>query len=145
MNSKHQRFVDEYLIDQNATRAAIAGGYSEKTARSQGSRLLTYADISQAIRERLEHISTELQITAQDKRERLWAIATFNTQTIEDQDGELRMRDPRAATSAIAELNKMDGAYKAADGDMPQVTFIQHFGPDDGYNSVIPVAPLDDD
>ena len=41
------------------------------------------------------------------------------------------MRDPRAATSAIAELNKMDGAYVQAGHEQTHVTFIQHFGDDD--------------
>lgn len=38
---KQQRFVHEYLKDQNGTQAAIRTGYSEKTAKQQGSRLLT--------------------------------------------------------------------------------------------------------
>ncbi|CAM3536476.1 terminase small subunit [Parendozoicomonas haliclonae] len=128
MNSRHQRFVNEYLLDQNATRAAIAAGYSEKTARSQGSRLLTNVDISQTITDQQAQINTELLITAQAKRERLWAIATFNSQTYVDQSGDVRMRDPRAATSAIAELNKMDGSYVQAGHESTYVTFIQDFG-----------------
>ena len=130
MNSKHKRFVDEYLIDQNATRAAKAAGYSEATARRQGSRLLTNADIQHAIADGQQQISQELNITAKDKRECLWAIAMFNTQAIEDQHGIVRMRDPRVATSAIAELNKMDGAYDKKQDDLVTVNFIQHFGDD---------------
>ncbi|WP_422462582.1 MULTISPECIES: terminase small subunit [unclassified Endozoicomonas] len=68
INDKQRRFVDEYLIDQNATRAAIAAGYSPQTARVQGSRLLTNADISTEIRARQNKLSRELNITAQDKR-----------------------------------------------------------------------------
>lgn len=49
LTPKQQRFVDEYLIDLNATQAAIRAGYSEKTARSQGQRLLTDDDIAAAI------------------------------------------------------------------------------------------------
>ncbi len=37
MTPKQQRFVDEYLIDLNATQAAIRAGYSKKTARAVGS------------------------------------------------------------------------------------------------------------
>ncbi|MFR7383035.1 MAG: terminase small subunit, partial [[Clostridium] leptum] len=36
LTAKQQRFVDEYLIDLNATQAAIRAGYSEKTAFSIG-------------------------------------------------------------------------------------------------------------
>ena len=45
MNDKRRAFVREYLIDLNATQAAIRAGYSPKTARAQGHRLLTDADI----------------------------------------------------------------------------------------------------
>ncbi|WP_155159087.1 hypothetical protein [Sansalvadorimonas verongulae] len=41
------------------------------------------------------------------------------------------MHDARAAISAIAELNKMSGAYKTSASDLPEVTFIQHFGTSD--------------
>ncbi len=38
--AKQKRFVEEYLIDLNATQAAIRAGYSIKTANEQGSQLL---------------------------------------------------------------------------------------------------------
>ncbi|WP_252177107.1 hypothetical protein [Endozoicomonas sp. 4G] len=40
---------------------------------------------------------------------------------------------PRAATAAVAELNKMDGEYKQVGSDLPQATFIQQFGDSSGY------------
>jgi hypothetical protein len=46
--NKQERFVEEFLIDLNATQAAIRAGYSEKTAKSQGQRLLTNVDIAAA-------------------------------------------------------------------------------------------------
>ena len=45
LTEKQKKFVDEYLIDLNATQAAMRAGYSEKTARSIGQRLLTNVDI----------------------------------------------------------------------------------------------------
>lgn len=59
MNKKQKRFADEYLIDCNATQAAIRSGYSEKTAKSIGQRLLTYVDIKTYIDEQLEKIHNE--------------------------------------------------------------------------------------
>ena len=41
LTAKQQRFCEEYLIDLNATQAAVRAGYSAKTANEQGSRLLT--------------------------------------------------------------------------------------------------------
>jgi phage terminase small subunit len=58
LTDKQQQFVQEYLLDYNATQAAIRAGYSEKTAKQQGSRLLTYVDVAAAVaelkKERLE-------------------------------------------------------------------------------------------
>lgn len=50
LTPKQQRFVDEYLIDLNATQAAIRAGYSVKTARQIGSRLLSVVVIRAAIK-----------------------------------------------------------------------------------------------
>ena len=49
LTEKQQRFVDEYLIDLNATQAAIRAGYSAKTADQQGSRMLANVKVQQAI------------------------------------------------------------------------------------------------
>lgn len=46
---KQQRFVDEYLIDLNATQAAIRAGYSEKTAQWIGPQLLTKTHVLEAV------------------------------------------------------------------------------------------------
>ena len=54
LTAKQQRFCDEYLIDMNATQAAIRAGYSEKTAKAQGSRLLTNVDVKAYLDEMLE-------------------------------------------------------------------------------------------
>ena len=49
MTPKQQRFVSEYLIDLNATQAALRAGYSEKTARFIGSENLAKPDIAAAV------------------------------------------------------------------------------------------------
>ena len=54
MNKKQRVFVEEYLQCWNATEAALRAGYSERTARTQGSRLLTNVDISEEIEKRLK-------------------------------------------------------------------------------------------
>lgn len=66
LNERQQRFIDEYIIDLNATQAAIRAGYSKRTARSQGQRLLTNVDIKQAIDKRLQEKTDEL-IMKQDE------------------------------------------------------------------------------
>lgn len=54
LTAKQQLFVDDYLIHFNATRAAKTAGYSEKTAYSQGQRLLKNVEISTLINARLK-------------------------------------------------------------------------------------------
>ena len=64
MNARQQRFVEEYLIDPNATKAAIRAGYSKKTARSIGQENLTKPDIAAAIQQAQGERSERTQVTA---------------------------------------------------------------------------------
>ncbi|MDG4650102.1 terminase small subunit [Roseibacterium sp. SDUM158017] len=63
LTARQARFVEEYLIDLNATQAAIRAGYSEKTARSQGQRLLTNVDVETAIQEGKARRSERTEVT----------------------------------------------------------------------------------
>ena len=56
MNTRQRKFCDEYLISGNATDAAIKAGYSPKTAKSIGQRLLTFVDLKQYIETELEKL-----------------------------------------------------------------------------------------
>lgn len=78
LTAKQQRFVEEYLVDLNATQAAIRAGYSPKTAKQQGQRLLTNVDITTAIEAAKAARSSRTQITADNVLQRFWAIATAN-------------------------------------------------------------------
>jgi phage terminase small subunit len=63
LTAKQQRFVDEYLIDLNATQAAIRAGYSKKTAQVQSARLLSNVMVSAAVAKGMESRSTRTGIT----------------------------------------------------------------------------------
>jgi phage terminase small subunit len=54
LSNKRMAFVEEYLIDFNAYQAALRAGYSERSARQQGSRLLSKDNIQEAIKARLD-------------------------------------------------------------------------------------------
>ena len=60
LTAKQQRFVDEYLIDLNATQAAIRAGYSKQTARKIAQENLTKLDIKNRIEERMAEKEKEL-------------------------------------------------------------------------------------
>lgn len=74
MNARQKRFCDEYLIDCNATQAAIRAGYSEKTANEQGARLLAKVSIQEYIDEQLERIHNEKTADAQEVLEYLTSV-----------------------------------------------------------------------
>ena len=66
MTAKQQRFCDEYLIDLNATQAAIRAGYSEKNARVVAAQNLTKLNIQEYISERMAEKEDNL-IAKQDE------------------------------------------------------------------------------
>lgn len=74
MNAKQKRFCDEYLIDCNATQAAIRAGYSKKTAKVTGAKLLTNANLKIYIEEQLEKMHNEKTADAQEVLEYLTAV-----------------------------------------------------------------------
>ncbi|MDQ3256204.1 MAG: terminase small subunit, partial [Acidobacteriota bacterium] len=63
LTPKQQRFVDEYLVDMNATQAAIRAGYSRKTAYSIGDENLRKPYISAEIAHRQRQIAENLKLT----------------------------------------------------------------------------------
>lgn len=64
MTPKQEAFVREYLIDLNATQAAIRAGYSAKTAQEQGSRLLSNVMVATAISEAAARRAERVEIDA---------------------------------------------------------------------------------
>lgn len=74
-NKRHEKFCHEYIKDMNATQAAIRTGYSEKTAKMQGSRLMTNDDIKARVAELREAYFNENIMTAQQVEYELTRIA----------------------------------------------------------------------
>ncbi len=74
MNAKQKRFCDEYLVDCNATQAAIRAGYSARTANEQAARLLANVSIKAYIDEKMEQLHNERTADAQEVLEYLTAV-----------------------------------------------------------------------
>lgn len=74
MNARQKRFCDEYLIDCNATQAAIRAGYSPKTAKNIGNENLTKPDLKAYIDEQLELLHSEKIATADEVLQYLTSI-----------------------------------------------------------------------
>ena len=90
VNKKYQIFIREYLVDRNATRAAIAAGYKQKTARQAGYRLLTNVDIQAEIAKRAEKVLAKLDVTAEKVLRGLAELAFFDPRKMFRSDGALK-------------------------------------------------------
>lgn len=66
LSAKQEQFCREYLVDLNATQAAIRAGYSAKTAQEQASRLLSNAMVAARVAELKAKRAEKADRTAQD-------------------------------------------------------------------------------
>ncbi len=89
LTDKQERFCQEYLIDLNATQAAVRSGYSADTARSVGSENLTKPDIQARLSELNKERSEATGITQKRVLEEYAKIAFFDIREIFDVDGGL--------------------------------------------------------
>ncbi len=74
MTKKQQRFCDEYLVDCNATQAAIRAGYSEKTAYSIGVENLKKPELKNYIEQRLQDMQDKTVASAEEVMQYLTSV-----------------------------------------------------------------------
>lgn len=86
MTDKQRRFVEEYLIDLNATQAAIRAGYSPDTAKEIGCENLTKPNISKAIAKAMAERSRRTGISQDRVIEELAKIAFMNAADVINTD-----------------------------------------------------------
>ncbi|MBC1231503.1 terminase small subunit [Listeria booriae] len=109
LTDKQSKFVDEYLVDLNATQAAIRAGYSERTAGSQGQRLLKNVEIQNAIAERQKILSEKTSITAQKVLNEYAKIAFSDIKEVLswDEDGRVSVyQSERIDTSFVQSIQQ---------------------------------------
>jgi phage terminase small subunit len=87
VHQRRTRFVKEYLLDQNATRAAVAAGYSEKTASVQGHQLLSKPDIRQAIDAANAEVNSKLDLTVQRVKEEIFRLCFYDPAVFFNENG----------------------------------------------------------
>jgi len=90
MTPKQKRFVDEYLIDLNATQAAIRAGYAESSASDIGRQLLRKTPVASEIALRQTQIETKAIVTREEVLRELRAIGMADIRKIYDADGNLK-------------------------------------------------------
>lgn len=122
LTPKQQRFVEEYLVDLNATQAAIRAGYSSRTANEQAARLSAKISISQAIAAAMEERSKRVEIDADYVLKNLVEIVERSMQRapvfvgfgeqLTDEDGRSVWRfDGKNAIRALELLGKHKGMW----------------------------------
>ena len=129
MTAKQKRFCDEYLIDLNATQAAIRAGYSENTAKQIGQENLTKPDLQEYIRKRMDEKEDALiakqdevlqYLTAVMRREKTESIVvTLSRETstyVPDDEGKMRKQTVKEEFPEIVEIPaKLSDSNKAAE------------------------------
>ena len=99
MTHRQELFIQEYIKTGNATNSAIKAGYSKRTARSIGQRLLTNVDIKKKINELSQKTACNNIMTAKERQEYLTKLINADDVKISD-----KLR-------AVDILNKMTGEY----------------------------------
>jgi phage terminase small subunit len=102
LSPKQLAFVEQYVLDHNAARAARAAGYSAASAHVTGCRLLRVPKVAEAIREREEVAARRLELDRQKVIQRLQeAIELAKIKA-----------DPAAMIRGWVEIDKMCGLYE---------------------------------
>lgn len=118
LTPRQQLFVAEYLIDLNATQAAIRAGYSKRTARSIGQENLTKPAVSAAVAAGQAKRFTSMELTAERVLEEYRRLAFVDARSFWDADGNVKpIKDwtPEQG-SALAGFEALIKNAKAGDG-----------------------------
>lgn len=123
LTPKQQRFVAEYLIDLNATQAALRAGYSRKTVEQQGPRLLGNVGVAAAIQRQQQRKVEKTSLTADKVLDELRRLAFSDVRQLFDKDGALiplqELSDDAAHALASVEVVMKNAA--AGDGQIDRV------------------------
>lgn len=94
LTDKQKKFIDEYLVDLNATQAAIRAGYKEKAAYRTGAENLRKPQIQEEIQKRMEERQKRTEITQDMVLQELAAIAFARaTDYVSVRDGMVQVKD----------------------------------------------------
>lgn len=129
LNARQQRFCDEYLVDLNATQAAIRAGYSEKTAAVIASENLRKPNIQEYIEKRLAEKESSLiadqdevmryltSVMRREKSENVVVTVTEKRSFFEpDEHGKMQKKTEEKETPVIVEIPaRLADANKAAE------------------------------
>lgn len=161
LTAKQERFVQEYLVDLNATQAAIRAGYSARTANEQGARLLANASIQNELQDAISKRMERTEITQDRVLQEYARLAFFDARKLFCADGRPKditeLDDDTAAALVGLDVQELyEGAgedrkfvgyvkkYKLADKKGSLDSLGRHLGMFDGRGGISTTSPEDD-
>ena len=115
LTEKQRRFCDEYLIDLNATQAAIRAGYSAKTACEQGARLLANVKVQGTIAEHMAERSKRTGVNQDRIVRELAKIAFVNLTDIVDEEGRIKSNATDEDLSCLESIKYKESSSDTGD------------------------------
>lgn len=114
LTAKQQLFANEYLVDLNATQAAIRAGYSAKTAQEQSSRLLSNVMVQRFIEAGRQKTAEKLEITREMVAKEYQKLAFADPRKFFREDGTVKHPtelddDTAAALASFEVLEEFEG------------------------------------
>lgn len=115
LNDKQKRFCEEYLVDLNATQAAIRAGYSENTAKEQASRLLTNVNLQEYLTTLRLELQQDTGVTPKRVIQEYARIAFSDIRALYNEDGSLKnitdLTEDEAAALAGVDVDELWDGY----------------------------------
>lgn len=126
LTPKQRAFIAEYLVDLNAAQAAVRAGYSPRTAKAAGCRLLSSPAVAEAVADAQAGRAARVGVTADETLRQIDEIARSDLRRLFGDDGELLPPklwpdDAARAVASIEIVTRRDVARRDGNGDVERV------------------------
>lgn len=126
LSDKQKAFCDHYLIDFNAKNAAIKAGYSKKTAKVQGSRMLTNVNLQKYLQSKKERVIAKLEVSQERVLQEINRVALQDARKFFYEDGSLipihLLDDDAAAVIAGMDIEEL---FEYEDGQKNKIGHVK--------------------
>lgn len=124
LTRKQQLFISEYLVDRNATQAAIRAGYGKKNANVVGPRLLDQPQVRMRVDAKLKELGDKVEVNAAELLRELMMIARFDLRKAFANNGSLKsVKDMPEDVARVVSGLDIDELFKGAGRDRAPLGF----------------------